>query len=159
MDRADQAKAPAHLWIVGVLALLWNGFGAYDYFMTRTRGAEYIESMMPDIDGAAMMAYIDSFPVWASFGWGLGVWGGLIGSILLLARHRLAVAAFALSLAGAVDRPGLSDHAPGRYSGDARGLQRADPLCDHRDRARAAAVRPLAAQQGTAALEVFSGRG
>lgn len=102
MDRAEQAKAPVHLWIVGVLALLWNGFGAYDYFMTRTKGAEYVESMMPDIDGAAMMAYIDSFPLWASFGWGLGVWGGLIGSILLLARHRLAVAAFALSLAGAV---------------------------------------------------------
>ena len=102
MDRADQAKAPVHLWIVGVLALLWNGFGAYDYWMTRTRGAEYIESMMPNIDGQAMMAYIDSFPVWASFGWGLGVWGGLIGSILLLARHRLAVAAFALSLAGAI---------------------------------------------------------
>ena len=23
-------KTPWHLWVVGVLALLWNGFGAYD---------------------------------------------------------------------------------------------------------------------------------
>jgi hypothetical protein len=102
MEEAVRAKPPAHLWIVGVLALLWNGFGAYDYLMTRTKGAAYIESMMPGTDGAAMMAYINSFPLWASFGWGLGVWMGLAGSVLLLLRHRLAVIAFGLSLAGAI---------------------------------------------------------
>jgi hypothetical protein len=102
MDEAVTAKAPAHLWIVGALALLWNGFGAYDYVMTRTKGAAYVESMMPGTDGAAFMAYVDSFPIWASFGWGLGVWMGLAGSITLLMRHRLAVIAFGLSLAGAI---------------------------------------------------------
>ena len=96
------ASAPMHLWIVGLLALLWNGFGCLDYFMTRTRGAAWIEQMMHTDQGAAIMAYIDSFPVWASFGWGLGVWMGLAGSVLLLMRHRLAVPAFALSLIGAV---------------------------------------------------------
>ena len=95
-------KTPVHLWIVGGLATLWNAFGCYDYFMTRTKGADYIESMMPAIDGAAMMAYIDSFPMWASFGWGLGVWAGLAGSILLLLRHRLAVPVLLASLVGAV---------------------------------------------------------
>jgi hypothetical protein len=102
MDNSTGAKAPLHLWIVGVLALLWNGFGAYDYFMTRTKGAAYIESMMPAIDGEAMMAYIDAMPIYASFGWGLGVWGGLVGSILLLLRNKLAVPSFLLSLIGAV---------------------------------------------------------
>lgn len=102
MEESTSAKAPAHLWIVGVLAVLWNGFGAYDYVMTRTKGAAYVESMMPDADANAIMAYINSFPIYASFGWGLGVWGGLVGSILLLMRHRLAVTAFALSLVGAV---------------------------------------------------------
>lgn len=95
-------KAPVHLWIVGGLATLWNAFGCFDYFMTRTRGADYIESMMPAIDGAALMAYIDSFPMWAAFGWGLGVWAGLAGSILLLLRHRLAVPVLLASLVGAV---------------------------------------------------------
>lgn len=33
------AKRPVHLWIVGVLATVWNLFGCYDYFMTRTQGA------------------------------------------------------------------------------------------------------------------------
>jgi hypothetical protein len=102
MEHSTGAKAPAHLWIVGGLAVLWNGFGAYDYYMTRTKGAAYIESMMPTIDGAAMMAYVDAMPIYASLGWGLGVWGGLVGSILLLMRNKLAVPAFILSLLGAV---------------------------------------------------------
>ncbi len=101
MDNAI-ARPPVHLWIVGGLAILWNGFGCFDYLMTRTRGAAYIESMMPTIDGAAMMAYIDSFPIWASFAWGLGVWAGLAGSILLILRHRLAVPVLLASLVGAL---------------------------------------------------------
>ena len=101
MDESIGTKAPAHLWIVGALALLWNGFGAYDYLMTRTKGADYVDSMMPGM-GEAIVTYINSFPLWASFGWGLGVWMGLAGSVLLLMRHRLAVIAFGLSLAGAI---------------------------------------------------------
>lgn len=95
-------RAPMHLWIVGILALVWNGFGGFDYFMTRTKGADYIRSMMPTVDADKLMDYIDSFPIWASIGWGLGVWGGVVGSILLLARNKLAVPAFGLSLLGAV---------------------------------------------------------
>lgn len=102
MDRISHEKAPAHLWIVGLLALVWNGFGAYDYFMTRTQGAAYVKSMMPNIDAEAMMAYVNSFPIWASAAWGLGVWGGVAGAILLLMRHRLAVPVFLLSLVGAI---------------------------------------------------------
>ena len=34
------AKAPVHLWVVGLLSLVWNGFGAYDYFMSKTENRE-----------------------------------------------------------------------------------------------------------------------
>lgn len=102
MEHAMPARTPAHLWIVGILSLLWNGFGCFNYFMTRTQGESWIRQMMHTDDGAAIMAYLDSFPIWASAGWGLGVWGGLLGSVLLLMRHRFAVPAFAVSLVGAV---------------------------------------------------------
>lgn len=102
MEQAMARGTPVHLWIVGALATLWNAFGAYDYFMTRTRGAEYIEAMMHTTEGEAIMAYIESFPIWASAAWALGVWGGLAGSILLLMRNRLAVHGFAVSLLGAI---------------------------------------------------------
>ena len=96
------ARAPSHLWVVGSLALLWNAFGAFDYFMTRTKGAAWINQMMDGVDGQKYMAYIDGFPLWASIGWGLGVWGGLLGAVLLLMRKRLAVPVFLVSLFGAV---------------------------------------------------------
>lgn len=98
----DGTRTPAHLWIVGAVSLLWNSVGATDYFMTRTRGAAWIDQMMPGADSAAFMAYIDGFPTWASIGWALGVWGALAGSVLLLLRSRHAVLAFGLSLLGAL---------------------------------------------------------
>ena len=91
-----------HLWIVGVLGLLWNSIGGYDYIMTRTRNVDYAREMMPTVDPDAMFAWVDAFPIWAQFGWGLGVWGGLLGAVLLLARSRWAVPVFAASLIGAV---------------------------------------------------------
>ena len=99
---ASQAKAPMHLWIVGGLALIWNAIGCYDYLMTRMRNTEYLASMMPEIDPNAMLAWVDAFPIWAQIGWGLGVWMGLFGAVLLLIRNRYAVHAFILSLVGAI---------------------------------------------------------
>ncbi len=97
-----RAGTPTHLWIVGILSLLWSGFGCYDYLMTRMRDTDYLAKMMPTADPNAILAWVDSFPIWAQFGWGLGVWGGLAGSVLLLLRSRWAVWAFALSLVGAI---------------------------------------------------------
>ena len=102
MQDMVQARTPAHLWIVGALATLWNAFGCYDYVMTRTRNTEYFAGMMPGVDPNAILAWVDGFPLYAQFGWGLGVWMGLLGGILLLLRKRWAVWALALSFLGAV---------------------------------------------------------
>lgn len=88
-------KAPAHLWIVGALSLLWNGYGAFTYFMTKTRNQAYLAQFT-----AEQRAYFDSYPLIPSIGWGLGVWGALAGSLLLLARSRFAAHAFGVSLLG-----------------------------------------------------------
>lgn len=102
MATAAEGRTPVHLWIVGIVATLWNAFGCYDYLMTRMRDTDYLAGMMPGIDPNAILAWVDAFPIWAQFGWGLGVWGGLAGAVLLLLRSRWAVWAFALSLLGAV---------------------------------------------------------
>jgi hypothetical protein len=90
-----QQRTPVHLWIVGVLSLLWNAFGAFDYVMTNIRDPGYL-AQFP----AEMIQILDEFPVWVTAAWAFGVWGALAGSILLLLRSRFAVHAFALSLAG-----------------------------------------------------------
>ena len=43
-----------------------------------------------------------SLPLWMPLVFGVGTVGGLVGSLLLLARNRLAVPVFAVSLAGYV---------------------------------------------------------
>ena len=102
MQDAVSARTPAHLWIVGAIATLWNAFGCYDYLMSRMRNTDYLASMMPTVEPNVMLAWVDAFPVWAQFGWGLGVWGGLAGGLLLLMRKRWAVWALGLSFIGAV---------------------------------------------------------
>ena len=90
---------PWHLWTVGVLSLLWNGFGAYDFVMSLTQREVYWRaSGMTD----AMITYYNAMPTWMYGPWVLGVWGAVAGSVLLLMRSRFAVHAFALSLVGAV---------------------------------------------------------
>lgn len=97
MATAIDRQTPIHLWIVGILALLWNAFGCYDYVMTVTANEAYLASF-PD----SMIAYWESLPTWSTAFWALGVWGGLAGAILLLLRSRFAVWAFAVSAIGAI---------------------------------------------------------
>ena len=88
-------KTPWHLWVIGVVSLLWNAGGAYDYFATRTGNQDYLSMLTPE-----QLAYLDAFPFWVSLAWALGVWGAVLGSILLLLRSRHAVAAFLISFVG-----------------------------------------------------------
>ncbi|WP_237219624.1 hypothetical protein [Sphingomonas arenae] len=99
-EMSTQSRTPVHLWIVGAVSLLWNAFGGYDYLMTRQRNREYLSQM--GINPDELLAYIDGFPIWAQIAWGLGVWGAVAGSVLLLLRSRWAVLAFGLSLIGAL---------------------------------------------------------
>lgn len=89
----DQVKTPKHLWIVGILALLWNAMGAVDYVMTETRNASYMSQYSPE-----QLEYFTNFPVWFIAFWAIAVWGSVLGSILLLLRIRWAGAAFFVSL-------------------------------------------------------------
>jgi hypothetical protein len=88
-------RAPWHLTVVALLALAWNGMGAFDYVMTQTRNAGWMARFSP-----AQLEYFYSFPPWAVACWAFGVWGAVAGSVLLLLRSALALWAFVLALAG-----------------------------------------------------------
>lgn len=96
---SETVKTPWHLWLVGVLSLLWNGFGAFDFIQTTTRGEAYMREMGFD---QVMIDYHLAMPAWIYVPWTLGVWGAVIGSVLLLLRRRWAIQAFALSLIAAL---------------------------------------------------------
>lgn len=92
-------RTPWHIWVVGVISLLWNGFGAFDFIQTTTRGEAYMREAGFD---QVMIEYFMAMPNWMYGPWILGVWGAVIGSILLLLRNKLAVWAFAASALGAL---------------------------------------------------------
>ena len=95
--QAAPRRTPVHLWIVGVLAVLWNSIGAFDYLATQFR-LEFYMSQFTE----AQLAYFYGFPAWAVAGWAFGVWGAFLGSIALALRQRWALWAFAASVAGMV---------------------------------------------------------
>jgi hypothetical protein len=88
-------KAPWHFWPVAALALLWNGYGGFDYLMTQTQNPGYLAMYTPE-----QKAYFASLSVGEQAAWGLGVWSAVVGSILLVLRRRWAVHAFLLQLVG-----------------------------------------------------------
>lgn len=95
--QTEPLRAPGHLWAVGVISLLWNSFGCVDYTMSKLDPSGYMKSVGM---GEAEIAYTQAMPAWLSAFWALGVWGSLLGSVLLLLRSRHAVTAFAGSLLG-----------------------------------------------------------
>lgn len=94
---AGSRNTPIHLWIIGVLTLLWNLVGAFDYVMTQTQNEGYMASFTPE-----QLEYFYGFPAWLVSFWALAVWGGVLGSILLLFRKKLAVPVFLISLVSMV---------------------------------------------------------
>lgn len=99
MDAAPRYRAPWHLWVLGGLNTLWCGFGSFDFTMTATQGEAWLRRAGMS---EAQIALFNAMPVWATGAWAVGVFAGLVGSLLLLARSRLATPVLALSLLGGI---------------------------------------------------------
>jgi len=89
------AAAPKHLWIVGILAVLWNAIGAFDYAATQLRLEAYMSQFTPQ-----QLEYFYGFPAWVVAAWAIAVWSSLVGSIGLLLRRSWATWLFGAALAG-----------------------------------------------------------
>jgi hypothetical protein len=91
-----KVKSPWHIWLVGVIAVLFNSIGVFDFVMSMAQGAEYQASagMTPD-----QIAHYQEMPSWMTLVWAVGVFGAFLASVLLLLRRKLALPVFVLSLA------------------------------------------------------------
>jgi hypothetical protein len=89
-------KAPWHLWLIGVIAVLFNSIGVFDFVMVRAQGAKYMASagMTPQ-----QIAHYQGMPGWMTAVWAIGVFGAFLASILLLMRRKAAFPVFVVSLA------------------------------------------------------------
>lgn len=90
-------KAPRHLWIVGILAVLWNSMGAFDYSASQLKLDFYMQAFTPE-----QLEYFYGFPAWAVATWAVAVWSALAGSVGLLLRRRWSVPVFGVSIVAMV---------------------------------------------------------
>ena len=88
---AEAPRAPWHLWVVGILALLWNASGAFTIMMAQ---AGRLPSLEPD-----EAAYYAAQPAWFVIVTDLALIAAIAAAAALLLRSRLARPLFALSLA------------------------------------------------------------
>ncbi|WP_066554956.1 hypothetical protein [Croceicoccus bisphenolivorans] len=118
MSDTTRIKTPTSFWIIAVLSLLWNAFGAYDYLQTQMENRAYLGQMAQGMGLSVdeLVDYYAAMPWWQDLFWALGVWGSVIGSLLLLARSRHAIAAFLVSLVGLIVTTieGFIDPLPGQ---------------------------------------------
>lgn len=80
-------------WIVAVIALLWNLMGTFQFLFTTFMAEEFRESF--DEEHLSLM---DNLPSWYAILFGIAVFAGLLGSLLLLLRKKFAVPVFLISL-------------------------------------------------------------
>lgn len=89
-------KTPWHIWLVGLIAVLFNSIGVFDFVMSLLQGPKYLASagMTPD-----QIAHYQQMPGWMMIVWAVGVFGAFLASILLLLRRKQALLVFIVSLA------------------------------------------------------------
>lgn len=86
-------KPPVWFWIIGVIAIIWNAMGVMQYLLqaysTDSFKAQYTEEQLE---------LISNVPAWATAAFALAVFGGLLGSLFLLLRKKIAYMFFLISL-------------------------------------------------------------
>lgn len=99
IDLMSAAKKPNGLfWLVGALLLVWGLIGISFYLYEVTLSDEkYLEGY-----GQAMLDIRHRVPAWSMSGYAIGVWAGLVGTICLLLRRRMAQPLYIISFLGAV---------------------------------------------------------
>lgn len=86
---------PVWVWIVAILGLAWNAFGAVQFVGSLNATAESLQAQGMTAEQAAVML---GYPAWMTIAFAIGVFGGLLGCVLLLLRQRLTVPVFIISL-------------------------------------------------------------
>jgi hypothetical protein len=95
MSATEQStQAPVWLWATAGFGVLWNVYGVYQFMGSLSKTAE--DSMRAGMTQAQAQLY-SSLPPWITVAFAVGVFGGLAGSVALLARRHIARTILAVS--------------------------------------------------------------
>ena len=93
----DETDRGVHwsFWLISAVALIWNVLGSVNYLVQMN--ADSFDAFLE-----VERAIIDGRPAWATAGFAIGVFGGALGSVLLLLRKSVAFYFFVASLLGVI---------------------------------------------------------
>ena len=97
VQRTTTPGRPWHLWLIGILGVLWSCMGVLSFMLTQLH-VEAVMSRFPP----QQRQYFESFPWWIVAFWAIDVFGGVIGCFLLLLKNRLAFHLLLASVIGAI---------------------------------------------------------
>lgn len=95
MNKINTPAVHWSFWVIGFIALIWNAMGVINFFVQLNPEmlASYRESERAIIVGR---------PAWATIGFAIAVFGGTLGSVLLLLKNPTGFYLFIASLLGVV---------------------------------------------------------
>jgi hypothetical protein len=97
MNLNSTTKPPIWYWIISILALLWNFMGVLQYI-----GQAYNTNGFREQYTDEQLEILANTPAWVTAAFALGVFGGVLGSILLLFKKKWAYYLFLISLIGVI---------------------------------------------------------
>lgn len=90
-------KNSTKFWVISIIALIWNAMGVFQYLMMQYNKEELATTMTE-----AENALVESLPVWHTAAFAIAVFSGLLGSIFLLLKNKVATPLFLISLLAVV---------------------------------------------------------
>lgn len=98
-EESNISNVPKWFLGVAIAALIWNLLGVFAYL-----GQMYLMSnpeMLAELSVDEQNLYKNT-PIWATIGFTLAVWGGALGSLLLILKKKAAKPVLIVSLAGII---------------------------------------------------------
>ncbi len=69
MAGAAASRTPWHLWVVGVLAVIWASVPTYDWVMFKLEDADFLAGLPAD-----WKAVVQEQPLWVEVAWFFAIW-------------------------------------------------------------------------------------
>ncbi len=95
INKAQQTRAPGWFMLAAILAVLWNGVGVAQFLQQASMTPDTVALLTPE-----RQALHTGTPGWANAAFGVAVFAGLLGSLLLVMRSRHSVTLLQISLLG-----------------------------------------------------------
>jgi len=93
----ENQKPKTMFWVIGIIMLIWYALGCFAYLLTSFITPEMLAELPDD-----QRSLMENIPAWVTAAFGIAVWIGLLASIIMLIRRKVAYQLYILSFLGVI---------------------------------------------------------